>query len=104
MKTKSVYKMLDRFVKKLGDENITASIAVCEGEYYVTVSCHSSSKFEFKHGGHQRTAKIHPDDLERGFHDVLGDLINRYIECLQLRKGEPEEIRDVIERTKALSN
>jgi len=78
MKTKTIYDICTKFAKKLGDEDLTISIAICESEFYISVSCHSSKKLKFNHDGLQRTAKLSHNDMNRNINDILGELIDKY--------------------------
>lgn len=94
MKTKSIYNMLQDFAKKLGDENLTVSFALCRGEWYVSVSCHSSMYMKFDHDGEQRSAIIHPSESETNIKKILGELVDKYLEHM-----EDARKTDVTERT-----
>lgn len=88
MKSKTIYNSMKNFAKKLGDENLTVSLAICENESYISVSCHSSKEFKFDHGGLQRTAKVDLEDMDRNINDVLGKLIDKYRKHLIPRDKE----------------
>lgn len=78
MKVKSIYNNLKTFARKLGDEDLTVSLSICEGQYYISVSCHSSKTLKFDHGGLQRTATVDAKDFDRNINVVLGELIDKY--------------------------
>lgn len=88
MKIKSIYQSMENFAEKLGDKDLTVSIAICEGKYYISVSCHSSKMFKFDHNGLQRTAEITDDDLNRNVNTLLGELVNKYKKHLIRRESE----------------
>lgn len=88
MKSKTIYSSMKNFAKKLGDENLTVSFSICEGECYISVSCHSSRELKFDHGGLQRTAKVDAGDMDRNVNDVLGELIDKYRKHLVPRDKE----------------
>lgn len=88
MKSKTIYDSMKKFARKLGDENLTVSLAICENEAYISVSCHSSRKLKFDHGGLQRTAKIDLEDMGRKINDILGELIDKYKKHLVPRDEE----------------
>lgn len=102
MKMKEIYDRLQDFANQLGDENFTVSIALCEKKWYISVSCHSSKKYEFDHDGLQRTAELDEDALEKDIDIILDDLVDKYRECLQERKYT-EDLSDAIKRAKTVS-
>lgn len=106
MKIKELYNKLEEFAKKLGDENLTVSIALCDGRYYISVSCHSSRKFEFEHGRLQQTAELKEthDGWEDDIDTVLNELVDKYKEILVPRESKKETLEDAIKRAKAVSS
>lgn len=100
MKTKSVYNILEDFAKKLGDEDLTVSFALCRGEWYVSVSCHSSMYMKFDHDGEQRSAIIHHSESETNIKKILGELVDKYLEHMKdTRKSNDIERIEVSEET-----
>lgn len=103
MKTKTIYKTLQNFANKLGDEDFAVSLALCEQKWYISVSCHSSRKYKFDHGGLQRTVEVDSNSSEETLKSILEELVDKYKECLEPREEQKEDIHDAIERTKAIS-
>lgn len=102
MKIGKIYERLQAFANKLGDDDFTVSVALCEQKAYISVSCHSSKKYEFDHGGLQRTAEIPEDAMAEDIDTILDDLLDKYKECLQERKPT-EDLENAIKRAKAVS-
>lgn len=96
MKLSKLTIFLEQIVKKLGDENLTVSFALCEGKYYVSISTHTSDKYSFTHDGYQRSCEITEKDFERNVNDVVADLVNIYRNVLIPK----EEKENVAERSK----
>jgi len=80
MKTKEIYHLLQNFAKRLGDEDLTVSFALCRGEWYVSVSCHSSEYLKFDHDGEQRSAIIRETESETNVKKILSELVDKYSE------------------------
>ena len=93
MKMNRLTKFLNDIVKKLDDEDLTVSFALCKGEYYVSISTHTSEKLEFDHEGYQRSCQLTEKDFDRNVNDVVADLVNIYKDILK-----PKEVKeDVVE-------
>ena len=90
MKTKDIFLLLQDFAKKLGDENLTISFAICRKEWYVSVSCHSSTSLQFDHEGEQRTAIIHQSESETNIKKVLEELVDKYSAHIEAIENAPE--------------
>lgn len=100
MKTKNVYHLLEGFAKSLGDKDLTVSFAFCRGEWYVSVSCHSSAYMSFDHGGNQQSAIIHQNQSETNIKKVLGELIDKYEKhMIDSRRKDAIERTEVSEKT-----
>jgi hypothetical protein len=102
MKINKIYEQLQDFANKLGDKDFTVSLALCETKCYISVSCHSSKKYQFDHGGLQRTAEIGEDAMETDISVILDDLVDKYKECLEERQ-KSEDLEDAIKRAKKVS-
>jgi hypothetical protein len=103
MKANEIYDRLQKFANDIGDEDFTVSLALCEKKCYISVSCHSSKKYEFDHGGLQRTAELDENALEKDIDTILDDLVDKYKECLQERKYTKEDLSNAIKRAKKVS-
>ena len=97
MNSVKYFRILKKLGAELGDENLTISMAYSNSEYFVSVSTHTSSKFEFDHGGYQRTVQITDNDLSMDSEKLLKELVNIYRYLLKTKKTENA---DVAERNK----
>lgn len=97
MKSGKQFKLLKKLAVALGDEDLTVSMAYSNNEFFVSISTHTSSRFEFDHGGYQRTVQITEKDLSMDAEKLLKELVNIYRYLLKEKKAESA---DVIERDK----
>lgn len=93
MKVNKLTRILRAVPKGLGDENLTISLAHSKDNFYISISTHTSEKFEFDHGGYQRTCQLTEDDLEKDSKDLVKDLVNIYNELLY-PKGTVQDVTE----------
>lgn len=91
MKLNKLTYFLEQITKKLDDEDLTVSFALCEGKYYVSISTHTSNKFQFDHDGYQRSCELTEKDFDRNVNDVVADLVNIYTNIL-IPKEETDDV------------
>lgn len=92
MKTEKYFRILKRLASELGDENLTVSMAYSNNEFFVSISTHSSEKFEFDHGGYQRTVQITKKDLSLESKKLLQELVNIYDKLLKYKSESTENV------------
>lgn len=90
MKTNKYFRILRYLARDLGDENLTVSIAYSNNNFFVSVSTHTSEKFEFDHGGYQRTVQITKKDLDKESRQIHEELVNIYNKLLKPKKGDAD--------------
>ena len=92
MKVEKMCEFLEKLAKRLGDEDLTISFALCKGQYFVSVSTHTSEKLEFDHDGYQRSCELRESDFNRNVNDVASDLVNIFKGVL--KEKEPEDVTE----------
>ena len=83
MKAVKYFRILKQLAAELDDNDLTVSMALSNGGYYVSVSTHTSSKWEFDHGGYQRTVQITEKDFNLDNKQLLKELVNIYSKLLK---------------------
>lgn len=91
MKSGKHFKFLSKLASVLGDEDLTVSLAYSDKKYFVSISTHTSSQFQFDHGGYQRTVEITPKDLDKDSEKLLKELVNIYKYLLKKKEVEDED-------------
>jgi hypothetical protein len=91
MKLHNLTKALSKLARRLDDDNLTVSFAYSNKKFFVSVSTHTSEKYEFNHGGFQRTVELTDNDFQRNVNDVISDLVNIY-ERLLIPKKENNDV------------
>jgi len=94
MKASKYFKFLKNLAKTLGDEDLTVSMAYSNSQFFVSISTHESKKFQYDHGGYQRTVQITDKDLDLNSPKLLEELVNIYSRLLKPK----EKDADVTER------
>lgn len=87
MKVKKLIKILPKIAKAIGDEDLTISLAMSKMKYYISISTHTSEKFEFNHGGYQRTCELLEKDLNKDYDTLVSELAETYKKLLS-KKGK----------------
>ena len=97
MKSGKYFRLLKKLAAALGDEELTVSMAYSNDGFFVSISTHTSNKFQFDHGGYQRTVQITDKDLDMDSEKLLKELVNIYGYLLKEKKAENT---DAVERDK----
>lgn len=92
MKTKKYFNILKELAEKIGDPDLTVSMAYSNKEFFVSVSTHASDKYEFTHGGYQRTVQITKKDFDTKKENIVTELINIYRRLLVPKKEGPRNV------------
>lgn len=90
MKVFDYFNVLKDLATKLGDENLTVSMAYSNGGFFVSVSTHTSEQLQFDHGGYQRTVEVTEKDFNREKEELLKELVNIYDKLLFEKKEESD--------------
>lgn len=89
MKVKKFYKIHNRLAKELG-EDLVFGVALDNGNYFISVSCHKSTQ-KFKTGRDMQTAQLTQEDLEQDVDALVDILVELYSGILYTPEEESED-------------
>ena len=88
MKFKTTLEFHERLIEKLGDD-LVYTVSYEQGQYFLSISTHSSKKQRFNHGRRQQTAVI--EDFETvHVHDLVKEIVKMYRPIL-IKIGDEEK-------------